>query len=283
MTTRLRQAAGVIRESLRGLAGSAASGPRSSVGEPAGNVAPFEKSVGSKESEASPVWSESYYRGLVERSDDLILTVDLEGIVTSANHGAERMLGFSPEEFVGTNLNDTLVPGQHEQAGALFARIAAGSDITNEEFEHVAKDGRSVFIDVSARPIRVDGRIVGLEGIGRDVTDRHTLQEALVYQALHDPLTGMPNRTLFADRLIQALAGARRRSSGVALLLLDLDGFKLINDSLGHDVGDEVLNTVARALSRALRVWAVTSSPSSSRMSRPRRSLPRSRAGSSRL
>jgi diguanylate cyclase (GGDEF)-like protein/PAS domain S-box-containing protein len=227
--------------------------PRSSVGEPAANVAPVEKSVGSKETETSPVWSESYYHELVERSDDMILTMDTGGTITAANRGAERVLGFSPEELVGTNIMDHLAPGALERAGAMFARTAKGTDVMKGEFEHVAKDGRSVFVDVSGRAIWVDGRVVGVEGIARDVTDRHTLQEALAYQALHDPLTGMPNRTLFADRLIQALAGARRRSSGVAVLLLDLDWFKLINDTLGHDVGDEVLNTVAQALSRELR------------------------------
>ena len=226
---------------------------RSAVGEPAGNLARVEKSVGSKESEASPVWSDSYYHDLVERSNDMILTMDLGGIVTAANRGAERVLGFSPEELVGTNIMDYLAPGELEKARALFACSATSTDVLKEEFEHVAKDGHSVFVDVSARAVWVDGRVVGLEGIARDVTDRHTLQEALAYQALHDPLTGMPNRSLFADRLIQALAGARRRSSGVAVLLLDLDQFKLINDSFGHDVGDEVLNIIARALSPALR------------------------------
>jgi diguanylate cyclase (GGDEF)-like protein/PAS domain S-box-containing protein len=253
MTKRRRQAAGVIPESSGNHARSAASVPRSSVGEPAANVAPVEKSVGSKKRDASPVWGEGYYHELVERSDDMFLTMDTGGIIAAANRGAERVLGFSPEELVGTKLMDHLAPGELERAGAVFARIATSTDVVKEEFEHVAKDGRSVFMDVSGRAIWVDGRVVGLEGIARDVTDRHILQEALTYQALHDPLTGMPNRSLFADRLIQALAGARRSSSGVAVLLLDLDGFKLINDTHGHDVGDEVLNTVAQALSREMR------------------------------
>ena len=216
-------------------------------------MALVEQSGGSTEGDVSPAWSESYYRGLVERSNDMILTMDLGGLVTVANRGTERLLGYSPEELVGTNITDYLAPCELERAHALFARSATSTDVLKEEFEHVAKDGRSVFVDVSARAIWVDGQVVGLEGIARDVTDRHTLQEELAYQALHDPLTGLPNRTLFADRLSQALAGAKRRSSGAAVMLLDLDGFKLINDSFGHDVGDEVLVTVALALSRELR------------------------------
>jgi diguanylate cyclase (GGDEF)-like protein len=108
-------------------------------------------------------------------------------------------------------------------------------------------------VEASARPVEVDGQLVGVEGIARDVTERHALQETLVHQALHDPLTGLPNRTLFVDRLGQALARAKRHSSRVAVLLLDLDNFKLINDSLGHVVGDELLVAVARRLSRGLR------------------------------
>ncbi len=226
---------------------------RSPIGEPAEHVAPVENSVGSKESGASPVASESYYRGLVERSDDMILTLDPGGIVKVANRGAERVLGFSPEELVGTNIMDYLAPGELERARALFARSETTTDVLKEEFEHIAKDGHSVFVDVSARSIWEDGRVVGVEGIARDVTDRHALEETLAYQALHDPLTGLPNRTLFADRLKHALGRAKRHSSGVAVLLLDLDNFKQINDSFGHDVGDEVLDTVARQLCRALR------------------------------
>ena len=216
-------------------------------------MARLEQRGGSTGGDVSPAWSESYYRGLVERSNDMILTMDLGGVVTVANRGTERVLGFTPEELVGTNIMDYLAPGELDRAHALFERSATSTDVLKEEFEHVAKDGCSVFVDVSARAIWVDGQVVGLEGIARDVTDRHTLQEELAYQALHDPLTGLPNRTLFADRLSQALAGAKRRSSGAAVLLLDLDGFKLINDTFGHEVGDAVLIVVALALSRELR------------------------------
>jgi diguanylate cyclase (GGDEF)-like protein/PAS domain S-box-containing protein len=183
----------------------------------------------------------------------MILTLDLGGIVTAANPGAERILGFSPEEIVGTNLMEYLAPGELERAGALFSRIAAGADHVREEFEHVAKDGRRVFVDVAMFPIKQDGRIVGVEGIARDVTERRALQEALTYQALHDSLTELPNRTLFNDRLALALGRSERDSSTVALILLDLDNFKLVNDSYGHGVGDEVLVAVAERLDRELR------------------------------
>jgi diguanylate cyclase (GGDEF)-like protein len=154
---------------------------------------------------------------------------------------------------VGTNFLEYLAPADLERAGTLFARLMAGADVVSEELELVAKGGQPVFLDVSARPIVEGGQLVGVEGIARDMTERRALLDALTYQALHDPLTGLPNRTLFGDRLGHALALSRRHSSTVALMLLDLDNFKLVNDSLGHSVGDEVLVAVAWRLDRKLR------------------------------
>jgi diguanylate cyclase (GGDEF)-like protein/PAS domain S-box-containing protein len=221
--------------------------------EPTENVALGEKSVGSKEDEASPVSSEDLLKRLFECANDMIFFLDLDGIVTLVNPATERLMGFGSGEMVGTNFMGFVAPADRERAGALLARLAAGGDVTSEELGVVAKDGHRVFVEASARPVEVDGQLVGVEGIARDVTERHARQETLVHQALHDPLTGLPNRTLFVDRLAQALARAERRSSRVAVLLLDLNNFKLINDSLGHGVGDEVLVAVARRLGRELR------------------------------
>src|ERR687893_3085949 len=90
-------------------------------------------------------------------------------------------------------------------------------------------------------------------GTVHDVTERKALEERLEYQALHDVLTGLPNRALFMDRLEHALVRARRREGGVAVLFMDLDNFKLINDSLGHEAGDQLLVAVAQRLRRCLR------------------------------
>ena len=253
---RPRQAAlAVTRATSANVAGHAASVPRARApdGEATGNLAIGVPGVGSNENKVSLLSSEDRYRRLVERSNDMIFFFDPDGITTSVNPATERIMGFAPGESVGTNFMDFVVPGDRERAGALLARLVAGADVTTEELELVANDGHRVFVEVSARPIEIDGQLVGVEGIARDVTERHALQEALVHQALHDPLTGLPNRTLFVDQLGQALARARRRSSTVAVLLLDVDNFKLINDSLGHSVGDEVLIAVARRVARELR------------------------------
>ena len=212
-----------------------------------------ERSDEPEQKEATSVSGDDRYCRLCARSNDMIFLLDLEGIVMSVNPAAERIIGFRPEETVGTNFLVYLAPADLERAGVLFARLLAGADVVSEELELVAKGGQPVFLDVSARPIVEGGQLVGVEGIARDVTERHALQEALAHQALHDSLTGLPNRTLFFDRLGQALARAERQQSKVAVMLLDLDGFKLVNDGLGHAVGDEVLVAVAQRLGRALR------------------------------
>lgn len=212
-----------------------------------------ERGDGLGQKEATSVSGDDRYSRLCARSNDMIFLLDLEGIVMSVNLAAERIMGFRSEETVGTNFLEYLAAADLERAGVLFGRLLAGADVVSEELELVAKGGQPVFLDVSARPIVEDGRLVGVEGIARDVSERHALHEALAHEALHDSLTGLPNRMLFFDRLGQALARAQRRRSKVAVMLLDLDEFKLINNSLGHAVGDEVLVDVARRLGREVR------------------------------
>ncbi len=156
----------------------------------------------------------------------------------------------------GTSIIEYLADGEAPRAQAMFEKVARGAKSVRGEFEHIAKDGRSVFVDVAAFPIRQAGRVVGLEGIARDVSEQHALRAELLRQSLHDPLTGLPNRALCVDRINQALSRARGQTSTVAVLLLDVDEFKVVNDSLGHAAGDALLVELAsrlRAVSQARR------------------------------
>lgn len=205
------------------------------------------------EDEASVTPALDRYQGLVERSNDVIFLLDLEGVVVSVNNAGTAILGYLPDETVGTQFLTYLAPADLERAGALFAKLLNGADVVSEELQLIAKDGHPAFLSVSARPIVEDGQLIGIEGIARDVSEQRALLDALTFQALHDPLTGLPNRTLFGDRLTHAIERSRRDGSTVALMLLDLDDFKRINDSLGHGIGDELLVAIAGRLEGELR------------------------------
>jgi len=132
---------------------------------------------------------------------------------------------------------------------SMFERAFAGEVITEVETVRPHRDGTRVAVTVSWSPIKDDaGAITGVSVIARDITQRHQLEEQLVRQALHDPLTGLANRALFTDRLEHALARGRGPGVTVAILVIDLDGFKDINDSLGHDAGDDLLTIAGMRL-----------------------------------
>jgi diguanylate cyclase (GGDEF)-like protein/PAS domain S-box-containing protein len=197
--------------------------------------------------------SDERYRDLVEHARDGVFTADLEGRFTSVNPAAEEITGFRREELLGRSLFDLIDPENAERAQAALARAFAGEPDEFVELWLVAKDGRRVFVEVSGRVVEHDGQPIRIEGIARDITERHALQAELAQQAFYDSLTGLPNRELFLDRLGQALARAERPDSRIAVMLLDLDNFKLVNDSLGHAVGDELLVAIAPRLADAMR------------------------------
>jgi diguanylate cyclase (GGDEF)-like protein/PAS domain S-box-containing protein len=197
--------------------------------------------------------SDDRYRDLVEHARDAIYRADSDGSFVAVNHAAEEMTGFSREELLGMSFFDLIAPEDAERAGAALARSLSGEDVPRIELHVVTKDGRKVLADVMGRVVEEGGLVVGFEGIARDVTEQRRLQEELTHQAFHDPLTGLPNRALFLDRLGHALAGAERPGAPIAVILLDLDNFKLLNDSLGHDAGDEVLGAIGPRLVHATR------------------------------
>jgi diguanylate cyclase (GGDEF)-like protein/PAS domain S-box-containing protein len=179
---------------------------------------------------------------IVQSSSDAIYSAAADGTVTSWNAGAERLLGRPAAEMLGHPITSGWPPEQLELNRSMFERALAGEVITEFETEWLHRDGTRVAVAVSWSPIKDEsGAITGVSVIARDITQRKQLEEQLVRQALHDPLTGLANRTLFGDRLEHALARVKRPGAPVAVLLIDLDGFKDINDSLGHDAGDDLL------------------------------------------
>jgi diguanylate cyclase (GGDEF)-like protein/PAS domain S-box-containing protein len=170
------------------------------------------------------------------------------------NRALCEMLGRSEPELLSLNMQDLAHPDDFALGGAAIAAMYAGS---NEPFHGVKRyyhaDGHVVWGQVTISAVRSENSPMYLITQIEDITERRAAEERLVHQALHDSLTGLPNRALLMDRLKQVLARADRHHSLTAVVFLDLDGFKDINDSLGHDIGDSVLREVAQRISAQVR------------------------------
>lgn len=198
---------------------------------------------------------------ILETNADGILIFDASGRVTFANVGAERIFGMDRTVITSRTSADAAwdlrtVDGKPLPVENTAFEMAKRTDAPVYNVECSAKHaaGHRVVISTNAAPLHdATGQIVGVVQSVADITERKTMEERLTHQAFHDPLTNLPNRALFLDRLGKALARSRRSGKSVGVLFLDLDNFKVINDSLGHAVGDQLLIAVAERLERCLR------------------------------
>jgi diguanylate cyclase (GGDEF)-like protein/PAS domain S-box-containing protein len=197
---------------------------------------------------------ERHFRSLVQNATDLIVVTESDGTVTYASPSSSLLLGRRPDELVGRSLAWLLHPDDRERLGLLGVAVAARPDATHSvewRLAH-ARGGWRVIDTTVASQFAGDGT-VNLVLNGRDVTDRKALEEQLRHAAFHDDLTGLPNRALFQDRLDHALAIRAREGGIVAVLFLDLDDFKVVNDTAGHEIGDALLGQVATRFSAVIR------------------------------
>jgi len=202
--------------------------------------------------------SESRFRALFEGAALGIGMADIDGRIIQANAALGALLGYTPDELCRLNVGDLVHADSSpiDWGSPASSAGAAGGDRLRDhvrlERAYYRKDGTVVWTDVTVSLLRDQaGEPRYTVAMVEDITDRHELEERLRYQALHDPLTGLPNRTFFAERLAEAFAGTDPNAL-VGLCYLDLDGFKRINDSLGHDVGDRLLIAVAKRLQRTV-------------------------------
>ncbi len=199
--------------------------------------------------------SEARFGSLVQHSSDLITVLDSAATIVYQSPSIERVLGYQPEEVTGTRF-DQLIDSADQ--GRLMRLLADGAGNAGDEAQAVECslrhcDGSIRQFEILHTNLLHDEHVRGVVLNGRDISERKAFEEQLAHQAFHDPVTNLANRALFAERVRHAIARSRREHHALAVIFMDLDDFKTINDSLGHAAGDEVLMEVARRLAGSIR------------------------------
>ncbi|MET9541729.1 aminotransferase class I/II-fold pyridoxal phosphate-dependent enzyme [Streptomyces sp. NPDC006553] len=197
--------------------------------------------------------SEAYFRTLVHNTSDVILIVDDDDTVRYASPSAESMFGRSL--LPGTPLTDLVAPADTASALRVLAdaRTHAAVD-ARDDWKLIHGGSAELEVEVRCSNLRDEHTVHGLVLTLRDVTEQRKLERELTHRAFHDSLTGLPNRVLLLERVERALLRGRRESTLTCMLFVDLDDFKVVNDTMGHSVGDELLVAVARRLTSVLRL-----------------------------
>jgi len=207
-------------------------------------------------SEQQNLQSNDIFAAIVRDSDDAVFSQTVDAVITSWNPAAERMYGYAANEVIGQHVSILLPTNPLDDLKNIVSKM--GKSLHHYETVRQHKDGRLIDVALTISPIRnKQGHIVGASTIARDITVRRQAErnreEWMSHLAYHDPVTGLPNRLLFKDRLAQALSAAHRHRDRLAVVFIDLDNFKSVNDRLGHGVGDALLKAIAKSLVTCLR------------------------------
>lgn len=199
--------------------------------------------------------SEARFRAMAEQSADWIWAIDAHGRRTYSNQTGPTSLGYALEEFLALDPAALMHPDDLPRFhGVIKKAMSSGRGWVGVSLRRRHRDGSYRTFESSASPhFSEDGTLLGLQGMDRDVTERKVAEEHIEYLAHHDALTGLPNRILLRDRFARAQAVADRARTRVALVFLDLDQFKRVNDTLGHAAGDKLLLEVVTRLNRSVR------------------------------
>jgi len=197
---------------------------------------------------------------VIEQIHESVISTDLQGNILTWNKGSERLFGYSAAEAIGQNIIMLFYEKDHTRVYKEIETLKKRSEY-HLELKLLTKSHDIIIVDLSMSLLQdEEGKMIGLIGYIQDITERKKAQNALLkqkemlhYQANHDSLTSLPNRLLFQNRLSESIGRAKRNHKKMALFFIDLDHFKEINDSLGHDIGDEVLKEASRKLKTAIR------------------------------
>lgn len=213
-----------------------------------------ETAIGKERAETDLRDSEDRFRSLVQNASEVIMVLDSEMRITYLSEAIERLLGRPSTDYIGQSALVYAHPDDLEGLRSSLAGLIARPGAT-ESFEVRIRhtDGSWRWVEAAVSNLLDHSSVRGISAIFHDVTERHELAASLNFHAHHDPLTGLPNRRAFLELVEQALLQCRRHSNTLALLFCDLDRFKLVNDSLGHGMGDSLLVKVADRLGTALR------------------------------
>jgi diguanylate cyclase (GGDEF)-like protein/PAS domain S-box-containing protein len=208
-----------------------------------------------KMAEEAVLRSEERYRNILEQMEDSYFELDLTGKFIFVNEATCKTLGYTCDEIIGKNYKEFI---NGEQAKAVYYAyknvFSTGQPNIGFSFQVTGKNGTLEYIESSISLIRnSNGENAGFRCVGRNVTERKRLEQKLEELATHDALTGLPTRSVLNDRITMALNQAKRRNGKLAVMMLDLDKFKIVNDSFGHAVGDELLKTISTRLLNVVR------------------------------
>jgi diguanylate cyclase (GGDEF)-like protein/PAS domain S-box-containing protein len=198
--------------------------------------------------------SQRRFASLVKNSSDVVMVTEPDTTIRYASPSAHRVLGFEPDELEGRRFAELIAPDDRTRALSFLTAMADGeAHVGLTEFRVRHRDGTDLYVETLRTNLLKDPNVKGIVLNTRDISERKQFEEQLSHQAFHDQITGLANRALFQDRVSHALERQTRDGNPVAVLFMDLDDFKTINDSLGHAAGDQLLVALAGRLVGRLR------------------------------